>query len=62
MAPTLVLSVGLAIDGTPNSLYLGNDYSAAEAAAATAGATGTYPLVRVYRNLTPYREYQFPPA
>jgi hypothetical protein len=62
MAPTLCLVVGFAIDGTPTSLYLGNDYSAAEAAAAAGGLTGTYPLVQVFRNLMPCQEFRFSPA
>jgi hypothetical protein len=56
MAPTLVLSVGFAIDGTPTSLYLGNDFAAAEAAAAA--GRGTYPLIQIFRNLAPYQEFR----
>jgi hypothetical protein len=60
MAPTLCLVVGFTIDGTPSCLYLGNDYSAAEAA--SAAGSGTYPLIQVFRNLAPNQEFRFPPA
>jgi hypothetical protein len=60
MAPLLVLTVGFAINGTPTSLYLGNDYSAAQAAAAA--GSGTYPLIQVFRNLAPYQEFRTPAA
>jgi hypothetical protein len=59
MAPTLCLVVGFNTAGVPTDLYIGNDYSAAEAAAAAASG---YSVIRVYRNLIAYREYQFPPA
>jgi hypothetical protein len=62
MAPTLCLVVGYTLTGVPTDLYIGNDYSAAQAAAAAGGVTGTYPLVQVFRNLAPYQEFRFPPA
>jgi hypothetical protein len=62
MAPTLVLSIGFAIDGTPTSLYCGNDFSAAQTAAQTAGVTGSYVTIQLFRNLVPIQEFRFPPA
>jgi hypothetical protein len=43
MAPTLCLVVGFTLAGVPTDLYIGNDYSAAGAAAVAGGVTGTYP-------------------
>jgi hypothetical protein len=62
MAPTLCLVVGFTLAGVPTDFYVGVDYSAAEAAAAAGGLTGTYPLIQVFRNLSPDQEFRFPPA
>jgi hypothetical protein len=58
MAPTLVLTIGFAIDGTPTCLYCGLNFTAAETAAATANAGGS-PLVQIYRNPgPPFQEFR----
>jgi hypothetical protein len=62
MAPTLCLLVGFTLAGVAVDLYIGKDISAAQAAAAAGGVTGTYPLVQIFRNLAPYQEFRFPPA
>ena len=62
MAPTLCLVVGFTVAGIPTNLYTGNDISAAEAACAAGGVTGTYGLIQVFRNLAPYQEFRFPLA
>jgi hypothetical protein len=61
MAPSLVLTIGFAIDGTPSNLYTGFDLSAAQAAAATAAAALT-PCVRIYRDLAHCQEFLYAPA
>jgi hypothetical protein len=60
MHQPLCLAVGFAIDGTPTSLYLGNDISAARASAATAAAALT-PTVRIYRGLSHSEEFLYAP-
>lgn len=60
MAPLICLVVGFNAANVPTDLYLGNDYSAAQAAAAA--GSGTYPLIQVFRNLAPYQEFRTPAA
>jgi hypothetical protein len=63
MAPTLVLSIGFTPAGVPVNLYTGVDLSAAQAAAAAEGRSGSYRLIRIYRNLpSPSQEFTFPAA
>jgi hypothetical protein len=60
MAPLLCLVVCFNAANVPTDLYLGNNYSAAQAAAAA--GSGTYPLIQVFRNLAPYQEFRSPAA
>jgi hypothetical protein len=60
MAPTLVFTVGFAIDGTPSCSYCGLDLAAARASAAAAAAALT-PTVRIYRGLSHSEEFLYAP-
>jgi hypothetical protein len=58
MHQSLCLVVGFNAANVPTDLYLGSDYSAAQAAAAAAALT---PTVRIYRGLSHSEEFLYAP-